>query len=211
MNAVRLYGVTTSHGRSLTFAAGTEILSFRDVAAIVAGARYEAAAEPALDDYRRVVESVFRQQAVVPAPPGVVFRTREVLEQWLELHYFTLLDALSFVEDRAVARVRVVARERGESSDGDGNKEKGEGGDDDSAERALQDALRVLRRHATATLSLPGEDEHQPPTASFLVDRARWEVFVEMAREEGDRLSGFELDLTGPWPPYDFIQMQFTN
>lgn len=197
---VRLYGVTAAHGHRGNFTADTDVVVFRDLAAIVAPAPYAPVADLGLEDYRRVVESVFRQQALVPAPPGVVFRSRDVLAQWLELHYFTLLDALSFVEDRAVARISVV-RDAGEAVEVT----------DDDGDAVLHDALRLLRRHAAATVTLGPEGGGRPTAASFLVERSRWEVFTELVREESGRHDGFAIALTGPWPPYDFIRMQFSN
>ena len=201
MSAVRLYGVTAAHGHRGNFTAETGVVTFRDLAAIVAAAPYELAGGPGLEDYRKVVESVFRQQALVPAPPGVVFRSRDVLAQWLELHYFTLLDALSFVEDRAVARVSVAREAAGDAT----------AAIDEQGEVVLHDALRLLRRHAAATVTLGPDGGGHPTAASFLVDRSRWEVFAELVREESNRHDGFALALSGPWPPYDFIRMQFSN
>ena len=43
-----------------------------------------------MDEYRRVLEEVQASTAVLPAPPGTVFSTRDSLLRWLELHYFTL-------------------------------------------------------------------------------------------------------------------------
>ena len=201
MSAVRLYGVTAAHGHRGNFTADTGVVTFRDLAAIVAVAPYELAGDLGLEDYRKVVESVFRQQALVPAPPGVVFRSRDVLAQWLELHYFTLLDALSFVEDRVVARVSVARDAAGDEA----------AIVDEQREVVLHDALRLLRRHAAATVTLGPDGGGHPTAASFLVDRSRWEVFAELVREESNRHDGFALALSGPWPPYDFIRMQFSN
>ncbi|HEU4629306.1 MAG TPA: GvpL/GvpF family gas vesicle protein [Gemmatimonadaceae bacterium] len=207
VSAVRLYGVTAAHGHHGSFTVDTGVVAFRELAAIVADAPYETAADLGLEDYRRVVESVFRQQALVPAPPGVVFRSRDVLAQWLELHYFTLLDALAFIEDRAVARVSVVP----EPPAAPGAEAGAAEGSDERAEEVLHDALRLLRRHAAATVTLGPNGGGHPTAASFLVDRSRWEVFTELVREESGRVDGYALALTGPWPPYDFIRMQFSN
>ena len=63
-------------------------------------------------EYRRVVEGAFARQTIVPAPFGVrlpLDATRCM--RWLELHYFTLVEAVTFVADRAMARVvRLVRR-----------------------------------------------------------------------------------------------------
>jgi hypothetical protein len=202
VSAAQLFGVTAVHGRRGAFAPGTESVVFRDLAAIVAEAPEDRPGELSLADYRRVVESVFREQAVLPAPPGVVFRDREVLLHWLELHYFTLLDALAFVEDRAVARV-AVAR--------DGAEPGAAAAADEAAELVLHDALRVLRRHAAATLTIGTDGGGHVTAASFLVERTRWDAFAEMVERENARLTDVALSLSGPWPPYDFVRMQFSN
>lgn len=215
MTGVQLFAVTAAHGHRGLFGPGVEVVAFRDLAALVTEAPGTEAGV-GLRVYREVVESVFREQAVLPAPPGVIFRDRGVLAQWMELHYFTLLDALAYVEDRAVARVAVAVADpppvAAPSPAGSGAMAaNGEGeGRREESEAVLRDVLRVLRRHAVATLPIGG-DGGRMAAASFLVERARWELFAEVVAEESDRLTDHALRLTGPWPPYDFVRMQFTN
>ena len=218
MSGIQLFAVTGAHGHRGLFGPGVEVVAFRDLAALVVEAPGSEAGV-GLRVYREVVESVFREQAVLPAPPGVIFRDRGVLAQWMELHYFTLLDALAYVDDRAVARVAVAVADpppagpppsAGGGGPAGGNGQ-GEGeGRREGAEAVLRDVLRVLRRHAVATLPIGG-DGGRVAAASFLVERARWELFAEVVAEESDRLTDHALRLTGPWPPYDFVRMQFTN
>ena len=195
---VQLFAVTGSHGTAVA-PPSTEMVPFRELAAVVGDPAPDG--DLALGHYRKVVECVFRRQGLLPAPPGTIFRERGLVVQWLELHYFTLLDTLGFVDDRAVARVTVVrapAHELGE-------------GLDEAAETVLQDALRVLRRHAVVTMSMGGGDSGSPVAASFLVDRDRWDHFADMVEAESARLPDFTLSLSGPWPPYDFVRMTFES
>jgi hypothetical protein len=195
VSVVQLFAVTGSHGAGPP--SGTELIPFRDLAAVVGEPL--AAGDPELAHYRRVVESVFRRQAVLPAPPGTTFRDQGLVLQWLELHYFTLLEALGVVEEQVVARVTVVrapVHEPGEVLD-------------EAAETVLQDALRVLRRHATASVILDGDGAGHPAAASFLVEEAQWDGFALVVQAESGRLPDFTLSLSGPWPPYDFVRMQF--
>ena len=204
MSGVRLYGVAAAPGSAPPRVRDVEAVVFREIAAVVADGVPDPAPGVAIDlgDYRRVVESVFRERAVLPAPPGTVFRSRDLVVQWLELHYFALLDALAFVEDRAVARVS-VSRE--------GHAPGREAAMDEGAETVLQDALRALRRQAVAGLAAGTDGAGHVTAMSFLVDRAAWDGFVALARQEGARLSDFALAVSGPWPPYDFVRMQFTG
>src|SRR5690348_848086 len=109
-NAIRLYGITdVEHHAQAEPVEGTELLHFRDLAAVIGPGEYSAAPPTgeAIELYRRVVDDVFGKAPVLPAPVGTVFRTRDTLTRWLELHYVALTEALSFVEDRAEARVHV--------------------------------------------------------------------------------------------------------
>lgn len=202
MTALQLFGiVATRYDPDEPLTGGSELMTFRDVGAVVARCEYEPPADAELQHYRRVVESVFRRQEILPAPPGVVFRSADVLAQWLELHYFSLLDALVFVEERAMARVTV-----------DRSPHRSVGSlAHEASTNMLQDSIRVLRRHAVATVGFGGDEPEELTGMSFLVQRDRWDLFTELVREESHRLTDHTLELSGPWPPYDFIRMQFSN
>lgn len=214
-NALRLYGVVAAEGAHRPLVPNTALVTFRDLAAVVSESPY---ARPALADgdvaaYRSVVESVFAQRAVLPAPPGVVFRAREPLERWLELHFVTLTDALSFVDGRAAARVHVARRPERISATlpavpaAERTEEVAIDVDSVAAE-----SFRVLRRHAAASVALKPttvDAAGAGATASFLVERDRWRNFEEAVAEEARRDPELSFRLTGPWPPYDFVRMQF--
>lgn len=208
LSAVRLYGVTAveahdAHGTA-PLAPPAELLVVRELAAVVSDTPF---ARPALagDDlaaYGQVVEQVFAERAILPAPAGVVFRNRDALRRWLELHYVTLSDGLAFIEGRAAARVHVATPvpEKAPAA--------APAGQDGGAAALAGEAFRVLRRHAVSSVTLRAEADGDQ-VASFLVDRERWRVFADAVAEEGRRDGGATLRLTGPWPPYDFVRMQF--
>jgi hypothetical protein len=66
------------------------------------------------------------------------------------------------------------------------------------------DALAPAVRGTTPLSRDDGE-----ASASFLVDRSRWRAFVDAVALEGQRDPALEVRLTGPWPPYDFVRLQF--
>lgn len=72
-------------------------------------------------------------------------------------------------------------------------------------------SMRVLRGQAAATINLTVRDEETSliARASFLVETERWGVFSELAAKEDERHTSLDFHLTGPWPAYDFVQMQF--
>ena len=185
---------------------GVTVVAFRDLGALVSESAY-VAPDPStqhIAEYRRVVEGAFARQTIVPAPFGSVFRSREALMRWLELHYFTLLEAVSFVTDRAMARVVVSYGDEPENTTTMAI-------DADAIDTAADESFRLLRRHAVASLVVNNHTGEAGPAAraSFLIERERWDLFNDVVREEQRRLREIQVECTGPWPPYDFVRMQF--
>jgi hypothetical protein len=72
------------------------------------------------------------------------------------------------------------------------------------------ESFRVLRRLAAASISIrPSGPEGASAAASFLLERDRWGAFEAAVAEEARRDFELSFRLTGPWPPYDFVRMQF--
>jgi len=200
--SLTIYGVTVSepagHGPPVN---GTELIVVRELAAIVAPSAYtvvEPTAEHA-SAHGEIIGVYTKRGAVLPAPVGVTFRSRQAVTRWLELHYVALSDALSFVDDRVVGRVHVWRP---------GDAEERDVGSDLAA--AAADALRDLRRSAVATVPLRTEQiTGIVLSAAFLIEQELWKEFASKVEEQGSRATNLRLELTGPWPPYDFVQMQF--
>lgn len=211
VDGLRLYGVAALESNSVSsLAEGTSIIPFRMLGAIVAPSRYTRLAldESEMGEYTRVLEEVQSNSSVLPAPPGTVFRTRESLARWLELHYFTLTQAIGVVEGHAEARVLITKTASADASDAtaDEIKEKTK-----QLAAVASDSLRVLRGQAAATIALPVADDDNTVVshASFLVDMERWGLFTELVAKEDQRHTDLDFRLSGPWPPYDFVRMEF--
>lgn len=210
MSPVRLYAVAAFEGHAAPSlpGAGNPVV-FRDLVALTADtpSARPSIAPGDLDAHRAAVAAAFAQHPVLPAPPGTVFRTGDSLMRWLELHYVTLRDALSFVEGRAEARVHVARRAHGAP---------GARGEELAIDidAVANDAFRVLRRHAVASVALRTTGAESAPdaaaaSAAFLVERDRWRTFEDVVAEEARRDPELIFRLTGPWPPYDFVSMEF--
>ena len=191
-------------GQATSLVEGTSLLHFRALAAIVEPAQYSASAlsEDDTQRYLHVLEQAYENVAVLPAPPGTVFQSQSTLLRWLELHYFTLTEALAVIEGHAAARVSITTRE--EEHDGEAER---------SFAALAAESLRNLRSQASATVTLPkadGDDEDGVVArASFLIDSQRWQTFKETVNKEAERQTALAFSVTGPWPPYDFVRMQF--
>jgi hypothetical protein len=203
VKALRLYGVAASDARSGgSFAAGTSIVHFRQIAAIVETADYSKVelTHEELQKYLAIVEEVFSHTPVLPAPPGTVFRSGENLHHWLELHYFTLVEALGHVEGHNAARLTLSIAESPKNEEAT-----------KKFQTLASEALRSFRKSSAATVTHPVEagEEGMIAKASFLIEADKWEDFASAVEAEAKRHREFDFRMTGPHPPYDFVQMQF--
>lgn len=204
MSPLRLFGVTALEGEPLASPVdGAFAVSFRDLDAVVAEAAFETL--PATSEDVRLhhdaVTSVFERFPIVPAPYGAVFSSATVVQRWLEVHYFSISDAMRYVEDRVAARVYVSERESVLDDE--------DASDSEGLLKISSEAFRALRRHAVASSTLrASEEEGRRVVGTFLVERDRWTVFHDLVNEEGRRYPSFVFRLSGPWPPYDFVRLQ---
>ena len=211
VEGLRLYGVAAVESTTVvSLAEGTSIVPFRLLGAVVAPTRYTRVSldESEMNEYTRILEEVQSNGAVLPAPPGTVFRNRESLARWLELHYFTLTQAMGVVEGHGEARVLITKTHNADPIDATPGelKEKAK-----ELAATASDSMRVLRGQAAATISLPVADDDTTVVAhaSFLVDMERWGMFSELVAKEDQRNTELDFRLSGPWPPYDFVRMEF--
>jgi len=205
VGALRIYGVAAvESGHVSSLAPDTSLVHFRALAAIVEPSHYALTAvdEEQMSKYLSVLEAAQSEGSVLPAPPGTIFQSQATLLRWLELHYFTLTEALAVVEGHSAARVSVTTN--GKLDDGEAER---------SFAALAAESLRLLRGQAAATVTLPkadGDDEEGVVArASFLIDSQRWQAFKETVNKEQQRQGALNFQLTGPWPPYDFVRMQF--
>jgi hypothetical protein len=107
-DSLRFYAVIDSDtaDKELLEAHRVTLVSFRDLAAVVAPAPYVRIrpGDPELKDYLRVVDALTQRGPAIPAPPGTVFRDEAVLRRWLDVHYAKLHEALGVIERREDGR-----------------------------------------------------------------------------------------------------------
>jgi hypothetical protein len=131
-----------------------------------------------------------------------VFRTPEVLIRWMELHYVVLHDTLTYFEDRVGARVHATPSLE---SNAPGSLDHGAA----EAESSANEAFQALRGNAVTSVALDRPRAGTVASAAFLLEKARWAEFEALVREQGEAHANLRLNVTGPWPPYDFVLMRF--
>jgi len=211
VTGIKLFGVA-AHDSTLhtSLADGTDLMQFRSLAAVIGASKYHRVVldEPEMNEYTRVLEAVQSTTAVLPAPPGTVFRSRDNLMRWLELHYFTLTQTMGAIEGHGQARLTVTKTPGQDAANATSGEAK------ESAKQLVATAaqsMRILRGQSAATVTLPVDENetHIIAQASFLVDLENWSSFADLVRKEDERQTALDFHLTGPWPPYDFVRMQF--
>jgi hypothetical protein len=148
-----------------------------------------------LEAHQRAVGALSCRGTILPAPPGVIFSGRRSLVRFLDDQYLALVEGLVLLEGHWEFRLH-VERLGAELGTGEGGGAAGE------VARLYAD----LRRLARAAVAFPRR-EGRLLSVAFLVERPRWIGFVEEAEELGAAHPELALDLTGPWPPYDFIKL----
>jgi hypothetical protein len=166
---------------------------YRDLEALVLPAVFEV---PELDtdavqEHQKNIEMAMRRGTVLPAPYGVVFHGRRPLIRMLQEQYLVLDEALSFLEGQCEVRVHIIAPDGSES--------------DDEVMHIANQIYSDLRRSARAAVPFPREGRRLLSSA-FLVEKAAWVEFIERAESLAAPHSEITLDITGPWPPYDFVR-----
>ncbi|MDQ6887573.1 MAG: GvpL/GvpF family gas vesicle protein [Gemmatimonadota bacterium] len=184
--------------------ADTTTIRYRELGAIVRPCPFASVDFTAeeLQEYQEVIGTAFHDTSVLPAPFGAVFRSTDLLQRWLEMNYIALAEGMHFVDGRCETRVR--AREPQDTVRRGG---AAVGGD---ASPVASECFRLLRKDAVA--AVPLRQEEGAPLAmsgAFLIQRTAWDEFAELVSDCGRRYEQLTFEQTGPWPPYDFVRMDF--
>ena len=201
---VTVFGVIPGSGLEAgASVAGAEALVVRQLAALLEesslGAFLGRARQVAR--YRAVVEQAFVERSVVPVPWGTTFRSRASVARWLELHYSPLQEALEFVAERAMMRVRVAAVATPETEAAAA-----------SVDGRLWTLLRGLKGDAIAAIPVVASADAQTDRAAqcaYLIDRDSISAFEQRVKSLTSAEPLLRVELNGPFPAYDFVQMDF--
>lgn len=173
-------------------------LNHGKIAAVVSdspGGECEFSAENARA-HNGVISQVMNGHTVLPVGFGCVFANRQILEGVLDKAHDTLKKELKRIKNKVELGVKVIA------AAGNGNEEP--------AKECASEALESLGKLAVRTHKGDLFTKRLVLNASFLVDKNRVSEFTErvLELEKKYRQSAMKLNYTGPWPPYNFVNIR---
>ncbi len=210
-------------------------VNYKDIAAVVSDTPlevYDATRENVLA-HERVNETVMREFTVIPMSFGTVFKTRDDIIELLKSAYDAFRDVLGKMHDKVEFGLKVlwdrdvVVREI-ERDDEDVRRLKKEissqkgstyfarvqyGRLVDQAlqtrsERYVEDIFNQLRDVSVASRANKPIGDKMIMNAAFLVSRELESAFDVKVKEVGAKYDKLTFKYTGPWPPYNFVNIR---
>jgi hypothetical protein len=210
-------------------------VNYRDIAAVVSNTPM-VVQDPTRDNvlaHQRVNETVMQRHTVIPMSFGTVFKTDDDIIELLRSAYDAFTDVLNKMQDKFEFGLKVlwdrdqIIREI-EEEDEDIRRLKGEissqkgstyfarmqyGRLIDAAlqarsERYVAEIFLALRDVSVASRSNKPIGDRMIMNAAFLVARDRELAFDARVKEIGQRYDKLTFKYTGPWPPYNFVNIR---
>jgi hypothetical protein len=210
-------------------------INFRDMAAVVSDvpiAPLDSTRENVLG-HERVNETVMRDHTVIPMSFGTIFKTREDILELLRSAYDAFADVLAKMQDKLEFGLKVlwdrdeIVRAI-EQEDEDIHRLKSEissqkgstyfarmqyGRLIDAAlqqrsERYVAEFLQRLRDVSVASRVNRAIGDKMIMNAAFLVQREHEPAFDHRIKEIASRYDKLTFKYTGPWPPYNFVNIR---
>ena len=215
--------------------AQVQTVIYKDLAAVVSSTSL-VVQDPTRDNvlaHQRVNETVMQQHTVIPMSFGTVFKTDDDIMELLRSAYEAFSDVLNKMQDKFEFGLKVlwdrdqIIREI-EEEDEDIRRLKGEissqkgstyfarmqyGRLIDAAlqarsERYVAEIFQGLRDVSVASRSNKPIGDRMIMNAAFLVARDLEEAFDASVKDIGQRYDKLTFKYTGPWPPYNFVNIR---
>jgi hypothetical protein len=210
-------------------------VNYRDMAAVVSDvpiAPLDSTRENVLA-HERVNETVMREHTVIPMSFGTIFKTREDIVELLRSAYEAFADVLNKMQDKLEFGLKVLwdrdeIVKMIEQEDEDIHRLKAEissqkgstyfarmqyGRLIDSAlqqrsERYVAEFLQRLRDVSVASRVNRAIGDKMIMNAAFLVQREKEPEFDRRIKEIASQFDKLTFRYTGPWPPYNFVNIR---
>ncbi|MBI4266002.1 MAG: GvpL/GvpF family gas vesicle protein [Acidobacteria bacterium] len=210
-------------------------VNYKDMAAVVSDvpiAPLDSTRENVLA-HERVNETVMRDHTVIPMSFGTIFKTREDILELLRSAYEAFADVLNKMQDKLEFGLKVLwdrdeIVKAIEQEDEDIHRLKTEissqkgstyfarmqygrlidGALQQRSERYVAEFLQRLRDVSVASRVNRAIGDKMIMNAAFLVQRDQEPVFDRRIKEIASQFDKLTFKYTGPWPPYNFVNIR---
>jgi hypothetical protein len=208
---------------------------YRDLAAVVSSTPM-VVQDPTRENvlsHQRVNETVMREHTVIPMSFGTVFKTSDDIVELLRSAYEAFSDVLNKMRDKFEFGLKVlwdrdqIVRDL-EGEDEDIRRLKAEISNQagstyfarmqygrlvdqalqSKSERLVAEIFDALRDVSVASRSNKPIGDRMIMNAAFLVAREKEHAFDAKVKEIGTRYEKLTFKYTGPWPPYNFVNIR---
>ena len=208
---------------------------YKDIAAVVSDTPIDVpdATRENVLAHERVNENVMRSHTVIPMSFGTVFKTRDDIVELLRGAYDAFHDVLVKMEDKLEFGLKLlwdrdVAIREVEKEDEEVRRLKSEISSQKGStyfarmqygrllesalqsrsERYVNEILAQLRDVSVASRTNKPIGDKMIMNAAFLVSREQETAFDTKVKELGARYDRLTFRYTGPWPPYNFVNIR---
>jgi hypothetical protein len=174
-------------------------LEYKDLAPVVSNTavkKYEVSDEE-VELHRKVVEQVMKEYSVLPVAYGMVFKNKKLLMIAMNAGYKAMKKAMNEVENRVELGVKLFLPKENAAWDG--------------KEKCRSDFLEALKKKAVQSKELKLFSERLVLNASFLIDRNKIDDFSVEVEQLGNKYQEIKIQYSGPWPPYNFVDIQILS
>jgi hypothetical protein len=183
--------------------------------------------------HEHVNETVMRDHTVIPMSFGTIFKTREDIVELLRSAYDAFGDVLSKMQNKLEFGLKVLWDRDAmirhiEHEDEDIRRLKSEiatqkgstyfarvqygrlvdGALQSRSEQYVSEIFEALRDVCVASRANKPIGDKMIMNAAFLVERAREQAFDARVKALGARYETLTFRYTGPWPPYNFVNIR---
>src|SRR5881396_2765653 len=208
---------------------------YKDIAAVVSDTPLEVldSTRENVLAHERVNETVMRDHTVIPMSFGTIFKTREDIVELLRSAYEAFADVLNKMQDKLEFGLKVLwDRDQIvkliEQEDEDIHRLKNEissqkgstyfarmqygrlidGALQQRSERYVAEFLQQLRDVSVASRVNRAIGDKMIMNAAFLVQRDQEPAFDRRIKEIASTFDKLTFKYTGPWPPYNFVNIR---
>jgi len=149
--------------------------------------------------HKRVEEEVMKDHSVLPVAYGMVFKDKKILLLTMRKAKKAMRKAMKAVDNKVELGVKVVLPK---------DPVEWNGKTRDECTKECESDFGALKRTAAESKKLRLFSDRLILNATFLVDRDKMEEFSGAVGGLRDKYSSLKVQYTGPWPPYNFVDIQ---